>query len=321
MPGAYLTIGKMTMAADRLGVRWGLAGGTALRSLGEARDAAQFAEEAGFDSLWISHGGAIHPLVALACLADVAPSLAEFGSSIIPLYGKHPIDIAQAALTTQSALGGRFTLGVGAGSSAQAFDKHGIAWDKPFSYTREFISALEPLLAGQAATFEGEQITARAQLIIDAPAPPILLAALGPRMLRYAAAHTQGTSLGQCGPRTIRDYIAPLITEAAERAGRTDPPRIMALVRICITDDHKGAFALAREVSAFYQAFPSYQAVLKREGLVDPAELHLIGSQQQVLDGLAEYAKAGATDLRVEVSAHNAQATNDTRDALRQYLR
>ena len=145
----------------------------------------------------------------------------------------------------------------------------------------------------QAAHVEGEQLVARWQLAIDAPPPPILLAALGPRMLRFAGGYLQGTSLGQCGPRTIRDYVLPRLHEGAASAGRGDPPRVMALVRICVTDDHAGAYALARQISAHYQGFPSYRRVLDREGLDDPARLHLIGSPQQVLDGLYASAAQG----------------------------
>lgn len=308
------------MTGDRLGVRWGLSGGIALRTIAQAREAASFAQTCGFDTLWISHGSAVQPMVALACVADAAPDVAELGTSVVPLYGRHPIDLAQLALTTQSACNGRFTLGIGAGSKAQAQDRHGLSWDRPYSFTCDFLDAMEPLLAGKPVHHEGEFLTARTELLVEAPTPPILLAALGPRMLRLAGARLQGTSLGQCGPRTIREYVVPHLAEGASRAGRTDTPRIVALVRVCVTDDLSGAKALAREISAFYQSFPSYRAVAAREGLAHPADLHLIGSEQQVLDGLARYAEAGATDLRVEVSAHDEPSRERTRQAVAAWL-
>lgn len=307
------------MANDRFGVRWGLAGGTTLATVDAVRAAARFANEAGFDSLWVSHALAVHPIVALACVGAEAPRLSEFGTSVVPLYGRHPIDVAQQAMTAQTALGGRFTLGIGAASREQAEERMGIPWDRPFSLTREFVDALQPLLAGQAAQVEGEQVTTRAQLAIDAPNTPILLAALGPRMLRFAGARVEGTTLGQCGPRTIATYVLPHLDAGAEAAGRPRP-RVMALVRICVTEDRQGAFALAQTISARYQQFPSYARVLAKEGLANPADLHLIGSWPQVLDGLATYAKAGVTDLRLEVSAHTEAAREATRMALAEYL-
>ncbi len=266
------------MTNDRFGIRWGLAGGATLASLDEARKAARFAEKAGFDSFWISHNMAVDAVLTLACIGRDVPGLGEVGTSVVPLYGRHPVGFAQLVRTAQNALGGRFTLGVGAASRLHAEGILGLSWDKPFSYTREFLAALEPLLADNPADTDGEQVSAHATLTIEAQPTPILLAALGPRMLRLAGGRLQGTTLGQCGPRTISSYILPHLQSGAESAGRTDSPRVMALVRICVTDDVAGAKTLAREVAAQYHAIPSYAAVIEREGLAEPADLHLIGT-------------------------------------------
>ncbi|MBT5896308.1 MAG: TIGR03564 family F420-dependent LLM class oxidoreductase [Rhodospirillaceae bacterium] len=308
------------MTNDRFGMRWGLAGGTTLASINDARDAARFAEKAGFDSFWISHAMGVDPIVALACIGGDFPGIGEVGTSVVPLYSRHPVGLAQLARTAQNALGGRFTLGVGAASKRLVEDVLGLTWDKPYSYTREFLEALEPLLAGEQADTDGEQISAHAKLGNEAQPTPILLAALGPRMLRFAGSRLQGTTLGQCGPRTISSYILPHLRAGAEGAGRDSAPRIMALVRICVTDDFAGAKALAREISAQYQSNPSYANATKHEGLDDASDLHLIGNWQQVLDGLAEYAEAGATDFRIEVAAHDESSRERTRDALANYL-
>ena len=308
------------MSNDRFGLRWGLAGGTALASIAEAREIARYAAAAKFDSFWISHAMGVDPIVTLASIANDIPDLAEVGTSVVPLYGRHPVGLAQLAMTAQRALQGRFTLGIGAASKRHAEGVLGLSWDKPFSYTRDFIDALQPLLAGQPADVTGEQVSAHAQLGIQAPPTPILLAALGPRMLRFAGARVQGTTLGQCGPRAISTYILPHLQAGAEAAGRSEPLRVMALVRICVTDDYAGAKALAREISAQYQAFPSYAAATAHEGLDDPSDLHLIGSWQQVLDGLAAYADAGTTDLRVQVAAHDAKSREMSYAALADYL-
>jgi F420-dependent oxidoreductase-like protein len=306
------------MASDRFGMRWGLAGGTTLASIEAARQAGRFAVEGGFDSFWISHATGVDPIVALACIADDVQGL-EVGTSVTPLFGRHPVGLAQLARTAQTALGGRFTLGVGASSKSQAEGALGLSWRRPFSFTREFFDALEPLLAGERAETSGEQVSANAQLAIDAPATPILLAALGPKMLRFAGERAQGTTLGQCGPRTIASYVLPHLQAGAEAAGRSEP-RVMALVRVCVTEDRAAAQALAREISSFYQSIPSYAAVAAHEGLNDPADLHLIGSWQEVLDGLAAYGPAGATDLRIQVATPDEKTRAATEEALAMYL-
>ena len=307
------------MTGERLGVRWGLAGGIALASVEEVRDVARYAVGAGFDSLWISHANAVDPIVALAAAAAETAGLAEVGTSVVPLYGRHPIGLAQLARTAQTALGGRFTLGIGAASRGAVATSMGLPWDHPLTYTREFIDGLLPLLAGVPADVDGEQVTTHAELAIDAPDTPVLLAALGPRMLELAGRRVQGTTVGQCGPRTIATHVAPALRAAAEAAGRP-APRIMALIRMCVTDDVAAAYALARETAARYRAVPSYATVQDMEGLDEPADLHLIGSWQRVLDGLAAYADAGVTDFRLEVAAPSAAARDATRAALAEHL-
>jgi 5,10-methylenetetrahydromethanopterin reductase len=304
---------------DRLGVRWGLAGGIAIASIDEAREVGRYAVAAGFDSLWISHSNAVDPIVALAVTAGETTGLSEVGTSVVPLYGRHPIGLAQLARTAQSALDGRFTLGIGAASKQAVSASMGLPWERPLSFTGEFIDGLQPLLAGDQADVDGTQVTTHGQLNITAADTPILLAALGPKMLELAGRRVQGTTVGQCGPRTIASYIAPTIRAAAEAAERP-APRIMALIRICVTDDLASAHALARETSNRYRAVPSYATVQDMEGLDDLAELHLIGTWERVLDGLGAYAEAGVTDYRLEVAAPNEAAREATRAALADYL-
>lgn len=305
--------------ADRLGVTWGLAGGVAVASVSEARGIVSWAAAAGFDSVWISQSTAVDPIVALAAVAAEAEQLREVGTSVVPLYGRHPIGLAQMTRTAQSALDGRLTLGIGPSHAEPVNDALGMPWDRPLGYTREFLDGLLPLLAGEAAHAEGDQLTTRQDLAIEAANTPVLIAALGPKMLRLAGARAAGTTLGQCGPKTVASYIAPTINEAAAAAGN-ETPRIMALVRICVTDDHNTAFTQARDIAAWYARLPSYAAVLEREGLSEPAELHLIGSWEQILDGLGAYASAGVTDLRVEVTAPTEAERDATRSALAEYL-
>ena len=307
------------MASGRLGVRWGLAGGTTLASIAEMREVARYAVTAGFDSLWISHANAVDPIVALACTADDTAALSEVGTSVVPLYGRHPIGLAQLARTAQSALNGRFTLGIGAASLQAVRASMGLSWDRPLAFTSDFIDGLQPLLAGQQADVDGDQLTTHGSLNITAADTPILLAALGPKMLELAGRRVQGTTVGQCGPNTIATYVAPALRAAADAAGRAEP-RIMALIRICVTEDIAGAYALARETAARYRAVPSYAAVQDKEGLDDPAQLHLIGTWERIFDGLRAYADAGVTDFRLEIAAHDSTARHATRAALAEHL-
>jgi len=319
---APIPSGGETHGGDRLGVRWGLAGGIALSTIDAVREVTRYATAAGFEALWISHANAVDPIVALGATADESGGLAEVGTSVVPLYGRHPIGLAQLARTAQSALGGRFTLGIGAASRNAVATSMGMAWEHPLAYTREFIAGLLPLLAGEPADVDGTQVTTHAELNVSSPGTPVLLAALGPKMLELAGRTVDGTSVGQCGPRTIATHIAPRIREAAAAAGRP-APRILSLIRLCVTDDpaeRAAAYELAKETSSWYRTVPSYEHVQDIEGLADPAELHLIGSWEQVLDGLGRHAEAGVTDFRLEIAAPSPAARDSSRAALAAHL-
>ena len=305
---------------DRLGVRWGLAGGIALTTIDEVRDVARYAVAAGFDSLWISHANAVDPIVALAAAAAETDGLAEVGTSVVPLYGRHPIGVAQLARTAQSALGGRFTLGIGAASRQAVGPSMGMAWDHPLG--------LHPRVHRRPAAAARRRGGRRRRLPGDDARRSSTSAPRTRRSCSPRSDHGCSTSpAGACrarrsasavrarSPRTSRRGSAPRLPTPGRPA-----PRIMALIRICVTADRAAAFALARETATRYRTVPSYAAVQDMEGLDDPAELHLIGSWEQVLDGLARYAEAGVTDYRLEVAAPDAAAREATREALADHL-
>lgn len=303
----------------QLGVGLGFAGGTAKHTVAEVRTDVAWASDAGFDSYWLSHVFGVDPLVALACAASAGTNLAELGTSVMALAGRHPVALAQEALTAQQACDGRLTLGVGPSHEVVVEAIFGERWAGPVQRTDEYLRALIALCNGEPAAVSGEQIHAHAALSVPANPVPVVLAALGPRMLELCGRVADGTHLGNCGPRTIADHIVPRLTRSAETAGRS-MPRVIALVAVCVTDQTDAARAHSREVSAGYAALPSYRAMLDREGVDSPADLLLAGSIERVVDGLGEYAAAGVTDLRLTAVGHDDTTIASTREALAEHL-
>ena len=191
-------------------------------------------DPAGFDSFWLSQVFGVDPIVALAAIADELRGFSEAAHRWFHSPAVIRPALAAAALTAQAALGGRFTLGIGPSHQMVAEGLFGESYDRPYTRTAEFVEALESLFETGSTTVKGDEIFASGWLTIDAPAVPIMLAALGPRMLRLAGERTAGTSLGSCGPKTIKQHIVPILNDAADRAGRPRP--VMALVGIGVTD-------------------------------------------------------------------------------------
>lgn len=303
-----------------LGVPIGFAGGTGLNSIAEVRNEARFAAEAGFDSFWVSQIFGVDPIVALAAIADECGVLSEVGTSVVPIYGRHPLALAAQARTAQDVLGGRFTLGIGPSHAVVVEGLFGESYDRPFTYTREFVEAIGPLLRGEPASVDGEQVTAHGALSIESEPVPLLLAAMGPKMLELAGAHTAGTSLGGAvGPKTIASHISPIINQAAADAGRP-PPRIKAFPVFAVTDEPEVARAAAIKGGAGYASLPAYRAMLDREGLENGGELGLFGSIDEVTEGFQRYIDAGATELRIAVAAPDEATERRSRESIAEWI-
>jgi F420-dependent oxidoreductase-like protein len=256
------------------------------------RDALSRAADEGFASAWMNNIFGLDALTALAVAGSQVPGI-ELGTAVVPTYPRHPAALAQQALTVAAATDGRLTLGVGTSHQIVIESMFGCDFGKPVGHTREYLSILRPLLHGQPAKLRGAQVSADVGLTTPGPTPvPLLLAALGPRMLRLA----DGTVLWMTGPATVRSYIVPTITAAAEALGRPSP-RVVCILPICVTSDPDAARAAAAKVFAIYGQLPSYRAMLDREGAAGPADVALVGDEASVEAQLADLADAGVTDF------------------------
>jgi 5,10-methylenetetrahydromethanopterin reductase len=282
------------------------------------RDQLQRAAEDGFASAWMSNIFGLDALTALAVAGSQVPGI-ELGTAVVPTYPRHPAVLAQQALTTATAVGGRLALGIGLSHKIVIEDMYGLSFDRPTRHMREYLSILLPLLDGQPASFHGETMRAGIGLSTPRPGPvPVLLAALGPQMLRLAGERTDGTVLWMTGPATVRDYVVPAITKAAAAAGRP-APRVVCLLPVCVTDDPDGARARANRVFAIYGQLPSYRAMLDREGAEQPGDIVLTGDEDTVAAQIRELEEAGVTDFVAAQYARGADAER-TRALLRSLI-
>ena len=260
------------------------------------REELQRAADDGFSSAWMSNIFGLDALTALAVAGSQVPGI-ELGTAVVPTYPRHPVVLAQQAMTVATAVGGRLALGIGLSHKIVIEDMYGFSFDRPARHMREYLSILLPLLDGQPADFRGE--TLRAGVGLTTPRPgrvPVLLAALAPRMLELAGQRTDGTVLWMTGPATVRDYIVPAISKAAKEAGRPGP-RVVCILPVCVTDDQDGARARAARVFAIYGQLPSYRAMLDREGAEGPGDVAIVGPEDAVAAQIRALEEAGVTDF------------------------
>jgi len=222
----------------------------------------------------------------------------HFGTAVVPTYPRHPVMLGAQALTVQDISGGRLTLGIGLSHQMVIENVFGLSFDKPARHMREYLEILMPVLAGEQVTFAGETLRASTfgPLQVTAPAPDVLVAALGTVMLNIAGRLASGTITWMTGPVTIEEHTIPTITAAATEAGR-GIPQVGVGLPVCVTDDAAAARAKAAEVFAVYGHLPSYRAMLDREGADGPADVAIVGSADEVSDQVRRLADIGATDF------------------------
>jgi alkanesulfonate monooxygenase SsuD/methylene tetrahydromethanopterin reductase-like flavin-dependent oxidoreductase (luciferase family) len=138
-------------------------------------------------------------------------------------------------------------------------------------------------------------------------------------MLRLAGRLADGTITGATGPRGLAEHVVPIITKAAADAGRA-PPRIVAAVVACITDDPDAAHRRIAATSKPYATMPSFKAMLEREGVSSQVDIGLVGNETSARARAQRFIDAGATELAVRESTATPDEAQRTRAFLRSLL-
>jgi 5,10-methylenetetrahydromethanopterin reductase len=276
---------------------------------------ARQAEADGLDTYWTAQIFAHDALTALAVVGREVPRI-ELGTAVVPTYPRHPMMLAQQALTVNAISGGRLCLGIGLSHQIVIETMMGMSFAKPVRHLREYLMVLGAMSRGEAVDFKGEDYRVNAAVNVPGSAPfPIVVAALGPQMLKVTGELADGTLTWCTGPQTLTSHTIPTITAAAEAAGRP-APRVIASLPVCVTADVDGARERAAKVFAIYGQLPSYRAMLDREGAGGAEDIAIIGSAGEVTDRIGELAGIGVTDL----SAVEFGATPDERAETRAAL-
>jgi F420-dependent oxidoreductase-like protein len=264
----------------------------------------QAAEADGFASFWIPQvPGYLDAMTAVALLGHVTDRI-EIGTAVVPLQTRHPFILAQQALTTQVACDGRFTLGIGPSHHWIISDQLGLPYEKPARLVRDYLDVLDASFAGPGTvTVDNGRFSVHSPVdVTDVFDMSVLIAALGPTMLRIAGQRTGGTILWMADERAIGDYVVPHITEAAESAGRSGIRVIAGVpVALCSENQVDDARAYASEVLGHADFSPNYVRLLEHGNAHDVGDTMAAGDESAVLSRLRRYRDAGVTDLAVRV--------------------
>ena len=265
---------------------------------------ATWAEEAGLASLWIPQIPDDFDALTAAVLIGSATSRIEIGTAVVPIQPRHPVVLAHQVLSTQAVCEGRLTLGLGVSHHWVIDEMLGLPYERPAATMRDYLDVLDRALAGPGMVdVENERFRVHQPMdVTDITPTPVMIAALGPVMLRIAGERTDGTILWLADERAIETHIAPVLHAAATAAGRPTP-RIVAGVPVCLCGDGEVEVAVdrANRVLSESEVSPNYQRLLDLGDARTVGDILAAGSEDAIRRRLQAFADAGATDVSLRV--------------------
>ena len=212
---------------------------------------ARSAEAAGYDTFWTQETAGRDPFALLGHLAGRTERIG-LAVGIAVIYGRDPVAMRAGAATVHELSGGRMLLGLGGSHRDTVSEVRGHEYRGPLSAMRDYLAAFE------AAPYRGPEPHGR---------PPVVLAALRPRMLALAATATEG-AFPYLVPETYVAGARARLDEAAAAAGKPRPVLVVSLPCLRSTDA-LAARATARRYLDRYLGLPNYLNNLREAGFAD----------------------------------------------------
>jgi F420-dependent oxidoreductase-like protein len=265
---------------------------------------ARWAEAAGLSTVWIPQIPDEFDALTAAVLVGTETSRIEIGTAVVPVQPRHPIALAQQILSVQAVCAGRLSVGLGVSHHWVIDEMLGLPYERPVPTMRSYLDVMDQALRGPGPVdVENEFFRVHNPLdITDVVPTPILLAALGPLMLKLCGERADGTILWMADERAIGSHIVPALTTAAAAAGRP-APRVVAGIPVCLCADDEIEVAVARtnRILSEAEVSPNYQNLLERGDARTVGDILVAGSEATIDRRLRSFADAGVTDISVRV--------------------
>jgi F420-dependent oxidoreductase-like protein len=275
-------------------------------SVDRARALAREAERYGFDTFFLGAAFGFDPLTVLAACGSNTETIG-LGTAVVPTWPRHPVVMAQQALTVQALCGGRFRLGVGT-SHQPVMALYGIDFDRPVSHLREYLTVVRALLHEREVKHRGERYSVRGFVGIEdvSVPPPVLLAALQPQLARLAGELADGVVPWLAPAPYLRDVLVPEVAAGAARGERSAPPIASSIPVVC-AESAAAALDLVQVELAIYPHMPFYRTLFAAAGVTVPDDARwtyemldaavVWGDPAAIVQGVERYGAAGASEV------------------------
>lgn len=270
-------------------------------------------------SVWLAQFPGQRETMTAAASYAAAFRVGTIGTSVVPIYTRPPVVMAQTAITVDELCGNRFTLGLGLGLRNVGEWMLGAAAGPPLDSMREYLTIVTALIRDGEVDFTGKWYSGHASY--SAPRRtglPVYLGTFGPKMLQLAGEFADGATVWMCGPDYIRSQVLPNIRLGRARRG-LDPEGfelVHLLPAIECADPAKGRTEICRYLTS-YLRIPAYRSLIEaggfgecvRTGRANDAlaeEIGAYGTESDIRRRISQFYEAGVTQVVVTpvMSAH-----------------
>lgn len=246
--------------------------------IAEQVQAARWAEQAGFASVWTTefhHRSATIPLAAII----QATSRVQVGTAIAYAFGRTPVVLAGEIRDLDELSGGRLKFGLGTGTRRMQQDWHGLDGERPALRMEELVPLVRRLwsLDHGPVEFEGDfyRLSVKPTAPVDPPLRrdvPLYMAGVNARMIE---------SVGRVGDGLIghplftssytKEVVRPALAKGAGLRGRPVPP-VAGYLTCAVDEDGDRARQEAAAIIAFNSTVKTYEAIHRHHGFMDEVQ-------------------------------------------------
>lgn len=227
-----------------------------------------WAEAHGYDDLWLCDAEGMEDPLALAAALGVATARVRLCTGVVPVFNRPPAVLATAVAAAAARAPGRVVLGLGASTPNMVERWYGLDYARPLTRVRETVALLRQILSGEKSRFDGRTVRSRGFTLQAPPEPPvpIVLGAIGGRMLELAGEVADGVLLNDFTPADRLGYALERLDAGAKRAGRrVEDLEIVKRYAVWVGDEAEGR-AFFRRYLAYYTSAEQYRNVVGELG-------------------------------------------------------
>jgi F420-dependent oxidoreductase-like protein len=266
------------------------------------------AEAAGVQQIWMAQPPWSPDVLTTLAAAATKTSTVRLGTSIVPTYPRHPLVLAQQALSLYDIAPGRLRLGIGPSHQAIIEGIYGLSQTTPLAHLREYVKVLRAALWQGKVNHHGDFFNVKVSMSHTAQIP-VLISTLGMKAFQLAGEIADGALSWVCPvPYLIRTGI-PALRTAAAAANRRSAPPLVAHVPVALSQDRDTVLAAGHQLLDMYAKFPFYAKMFTDAGfpltagqmisdsLID--SLIVSGNEDTVAAQFTELLAAGLDELMV----------------------